>query len=243
MNGMVHQIASHRAAREHEAVRRGAALAATPADGRTAAAPDIKVAVLAGDPVTQAGLEAQLRAEPGIVLVEPASLGAAGVVLVCADAVDDRAVRLTRSVRREGAQVVLVATELDETDVATAIEAGAVGLLRRAAVSPAELAAAVRAAAAGDGVLAPDLLGRLLRQVQQVHAQVLAPRGLTLTGLSVREQAILRLVSEGCDTREIARQLSYSERMVKKVLQDVTHRFGLRNRSHAVAYALRQGLI
>jgi DNA-binding NarL/FixJ family response regulator len=236
--------------RDHDGVRRGAERTAAPV-GRghsagtspTVASADIKVAVLATDPVTQAGLEAQLRAEPGIVMVEPALVGAATVALVCADAVDERAVRVTRAVRREGPQVVLVATELDETDVATAVEAGAVGLLRRSAASAGELAGAVRAAAAGDGVLAPDLLGRLLRQVQQVHAQVLAPRGLTLSGLSVREQAILRLISEGCDTREIARQLAYSERMVKKVLQDVTHRFGLRNRSHAVAYALRQGLI
>ncbi len=45
------------------------------------------------------------------------------------------------------------------------------------------------------------------------------------------------------DTAEIARTLSYSERTVKNVLHDVTTRRQLRNRSHAVAYALRQGLI
>nr|WP_242606673.1 LuxR C-terminal-related transcriptional regulator [Protofrankia symbiont of Coriaria ruscifolia] len=61
--------------------------------------------------------------------------------------------------------------------------------------------------------------------------------------MSERERAVLRLVSEGCDTREIGRRLSYSERTVKNVLQDVTRRYGLRNRSRAVAYALRQGLL
>ena len=42
---------------------------------------------------------------------------------------------------------------------------------------------------------------------------------------------------------EVARRLCYSERTVKNVLQDMTRRHNLRNRTHAVAYALRQGLI
>jgi DNA-binding NarL/FixJ family response regulator len=58
-----------------------------------------------------------------------------------------------------------------------------------------------------------------------------------------RELAVLRMLGEGCDTREIARRLAYSERTVKTVIQDLSQRLGLRNRSHAVAYAVRNGLI
>ncbi|QWA21119.1 hypothetical protein KJK32_06685 [Streptomyces sp. JCM17656] len=54
---------------------------------------------------------------------------------------------------------------------------------------------------------------------------------------------VLQLVSEGYDTREIARRLSYSERTVKSALHDITSRYRLKNRSQAVAYALREGLI
>jgi DNA-binding NarL/FixJ family response regulator len=54
---------------------------------------------------------------------------------------------------------------------------------------------------------------------------------------------VLGLVADGLDTREIATKLSYSERTVKNVLHDVTNRFQLRNRAHAVAYALREGLL
>jgi DNA-binding NarL/FixJ family response regulator len=50
-------------------------------------------------------------------------------------------------------------------------------------------------------------------------------------------------VAEGLDTAEIATRLSYSQRTIKTVLHDVTTRLQLRNRSHAVAYALREGLI
>jgi DNA-binding NarL/FixJ family response regulator len=204
----------------------------------------VKVVVYASDPITQAGMEAQLRGRPEISLLQESAVDAATVAVVTADTVDDRTTRVVRALQRNGRpKVVLVVSELEERDVAVAVEAGAVGLLRRSGATTEQLVAAVRGAAAGDGMLPPDLLGRLLRQVQEVQATVLAPRGLTLSGLSERELDVLRLVSEGCDTREIARHLSYSERMVKKVIQDVTQRFGLRNRSHAVAYALRQGLI
>ena len=65
-------------------------------------------------------------------------------------------------------------------------------------------------------------------------------RGLRLTPIRAR---VLRLVADGHDTAEIARELCYSERTVKNVLHDLTTRLQLRNRSHAVAYALREGLI
>lgn len=54
---------------------------------------------------------------------------------------------------------------------------------------------------------------------------------------------MLRLVAEGHETSEIAGRLSYSVRTVTTVMHNVTQRFRLRNRAHAVAYALRAGLL
>ena len=73
--------------------------------------------------------------------------------------------------------------------------------------------------------------------------QILEPRGFRVSGLTEREVRVLRLVADGHNTAEIASQLSYSERTIKNVIQDVITRFQLRNRSHAVAYAVRQGFI
>ena len=84
---------------------------------------------------------------------------------------------------------------------------------------------------------------RLLDQVGRLQRQVLDPRGLAFTGLAPREVDVLRLIAEGSDTAEIARTLAFSERTVKNILHDVTTRLQLRNRSHAVAYAMRQGFI
>ncbi len=157
---------------------------------------------------------------------------------------DDEAVSLLRRIQRSGhGRALLVVTRIDDAALLSAIEAGACGVLRRADASVERLVSAIRTAAAGDGTVPPDLLGRLLDQVGHLQRTVLAPRGLSLTGVSDREAQVLRLVADGFDTAQIARQLSYSERTVKNVLHDITARLQLRNRSHAVAYALRAGII
>jgi DNA-binding NarL/FixJ family response regulator len=87
------------------------------------------------------------------------------------------------------------------------------------------------------------MLGRLLNQIGRLQRQVLAPRGITVCGLTGREVDVLRLVADGCETSEIGNQLAYSERTIKNVIHDVTSRLSLRNRTHAVAWAVREGLI
>ena len=205
----------------------------------------ISVHVCAGDPVSRAGVASQLRPRPEVLVVEGDGEpdGSAALAVVVADAVDDETVRLLRRVQRAGCRAVLVATHVDDAGLAAAVEAGVAALVRRSEATPERLARAVCAAARGEGTVPPDLLGRLLDQVGRLQRQVLHPRGLTFTGLATREVEVLRLVADGYDTAEIARALSYSERTVKNVLHDVTTRLQLRNRSHAVAYALREGLI
>ena len=95
----------------------------------------------------------------------------------------------------------------------------------------------------GVGVVPAAVRGGLLERVARLQRQVLAPRGLTFTGLTPRETEVLRLVAEGLDTSEIAARMCYSERTVKNVLHDLTTRLQLKNRTHAVAYAVREGLI
>jgi DNA-binding NarL/FixJ family response regulator len=198
--------------------------------------------VQARDPVSQAGVVAQLNDWPEVrVVADPHE---ADVAIVVTDEVDEETVRVLKSLQRKGCErVVLVATRIDDAGLVAAVEAGACGLLRRAEATPAALVEAVRLASVGDGSVPPDLLGRLLRQVGRLQRQVLVPRGLSFAGLSEREIDVLRLVADGLDTSEIARHLSYSERTIKNVIHDVTTRLQLRNRSQAVAYAMREGLI
>jgi DNA-binding NarL/FixJ family response regulator len=219
----------------------------------------IPVLIYADDPVSRAGLEAQLKGRAPIELREHDGWRLDGplhdarrhnghrtaeVAVVVVDEVGERATRAIRALARNGpVRVLVVAGRLDDNGVLAATEAGACGLLRRGDAVPERLVAAVVAAAAGDGTVPPDLLGRLLDQVGRLQRQVLTPRGLTFSGLTDREVDVLRMLADGCDTAEIAGKLSYSERTVKNIIHDVTSRLQLRNRSHAVAYALRHGLI
>ena len=61
--------------------------------------------------------------------------------------------------------------------------------------------------------------------------------------LTARERTMLALIADGLSTREVARRMCYSERTIKNILQDVTTRLALRNRTQAVAWALRNGWI
>jgi DNA-binding NarL/FixJ family response regulator len=204
----------------------------------------ILVYVYAQDPISQAGIAAQLRHRPEVRVATDEELDQSEVAVVVVDAVDEQAVRSIRAIQRNGCpRVTVVSTLLDDAGLVAAVEAGASGLVRRTDASGERLVSLIATAVAGDGSIPPDLLGRLLEHVGRLQRQVLAPRGLSFTGLSEREVEILRLVSEGFDTAEIARRVAYSERTVKNVLHDVTSRLQLRNRSHAVAYALRQGFI
>ena len=204
----------------------------------------IAVYVYAHDPISQAGLASQLRTRPEIQVVDH-DVDLATVAVVVVDEVDEETTRVVRAIQRNNGipRVVLVVTRLDDAGMLAGVEAGACGLLRRSEALPERLVEAIQSAATGDGSVPADLLGRLLEHVGRLQRQVLTPRGLTISGLTEREIEVLRLVADGLDTAEIAGSLAYSERTIKNIIHDVTARLNLRNRSHAVAYAVRQGLI
>ena len=196
------------------------------------------------DPISEAGVAAQLRGRPEAYVVDRSCIDDAVVAVVVTDEINEAAIRVVRGIQRGGCpRVVIVATQLDDNGLMIAVEAGVSGVLRRREASPEVLARAVVAAANGDGTLAPDLIGRLLNQVSRLQQDVLTPRGIGPDGLSGREREVLKLLADGLGTNEIASALAYSERTIKNVIHDVTTRLNLRNRSHAVAYAVKAGIV
>jgi DNA-binding NarL/FixJ family response regulator len=204
----------------------------------------IAVYVRGMDPISQAGVISQLRMCPEVKVLDEHSRLQARLAVVVADQVDRATTDVLHDIRRTGPErVLLIATLLDDQALRAAAEAGVSGLLRRSDTTAGVLVQTISRVARGQGEVPADLLGRLLEQVGKLQRQVLAPRGLTFSGLTPRETEVLRLVADGHDTAEIASQLCYSERTVKNVLHDLNTRLQLRNRSHAVAYAVREGLI
>ena len=141
---------------------------------------------------------------------------------------------------RTGANVIVCTSDCSQQNVLAAMQAGAIGILRKDTLTMEGLAAAVQAAASGAGVVTPELLGGLVRSAANGANGHARAHQATLTD---REQQVLALIAAGHPTREVAQQLCYSERTVKNVLHDVVTKLNARSRSQAVAFAVREGLI
>ncbi|MFF3723809.1 LuxR C-terminal-related transcriptional regulator [Streptomyces erythrochromogenes] len=202
----------------------------------------IPVEVHASDPLSFAGATGQLRRQPEVELVEEMAGRPGTVAVLLVDALDETTLsRLRRLTRTEGTRVVLVARALREADLLQVVECGVRAIVWRREATEDRLLQAVLAAARGDGDLPSDLIARLITQVGSMQRSAEGLPGSPASGLVQREVDVLRLVADGLSTEEIAGKLAYSERTVKNVMHGLTTRLHLRNRAHAVAYALREG--
>jgi DNA-binding NarL/FixJ family response regulator len=197
--------------------------------------------VHAPDPISREGAISQLRRHRVVEVADEWDGREPGVAVLLVESVDEDTLGwVRRIVRGQGLRAVLVANAIREAELFDVIACGIGAVVWRREATGDRLVQAVRAAARGGGDLPPDLLGLLVKQVNALRpGTALAAGG----GLTAREMEVLRLCAEGLDTGEVAVRLSYSERTVKNVLQGLTTRLGLRNRVHAVAYALREGYI
>ena len=207
----------------------------------------IAVDVLASDPVTEEGARARLSSYEEITVLPIDQRHRTEVLVVLVDEVtEDVLVRMERSYR--GATcgeltTVLLASEIRQDQMLRAINAGLVSLLSRHESEFDRIVRAIVAARTGRAQV-PDLAARcLIDQVRAIQHNAITRQRLTVASLEVREVNVLKLLAEGSGTGEIAARLNYSERTVKNIIHSVVTRFKVRNRTHAVAYALRAGVL
>jgi DNA-binding NarL/FixJ family response regulator len=136
--------------------------------------------------------------------------------------------------------VMLTTFDLDEY-VYEALRAGASGFLLKD--SPrGDLIAAVRAAAAGDAMLAPSVTRRLIEAFARRPPQT-APAPSRLASLTAREREVLVLLARGGSNTEIAAALFVSEATVKTHVGNLLAKLGLRDRVQAVILAYETGIV
>ena len=137
---------------------------------------------------------------------------------------------------------VLVLTTFDlDQHVYDALQAGASGFLLKD-VDRERLVEAVRTVAAGEALLAPPVLRRLVAHyVQSPPAELARPAGLD--ELSERELEVLRLIGRGLSNAEIAAELVISLATVKTHVRHVLQKLRLRDRVQAVVVAYESGLV
>jgi DNA-binding NarL/FixJ family response regulator len=206
----------------------------------------IRVLLVDDDPLVRAGLRLMLRSAPDIDVIGEAADGAAAIA-AAAELVPDvvlmdirmpgtdgviatAAITAVKSTAAGPRVVALTTFDADEL-VRQAITAGAVGYLVKD-TPPAEIISAVRAVAAGQGVLSPAVTGPFLEQMRGTAAAS-PPAGTSKPGLDVlteRERAVALAVTDGATNAEIARQLYVSAATVKATISRILAKLELDNR-------------
>ncbi|MFI6980599.1 response regulator [Embleya sp. NPDC050154] len=197
---------------DHPVVREGLA-------GMLAAESDFEVVGSVEDGAQAVDRAAELR--PDVVLMDLRMPGTDGVAA-------------TRRIVRElpGVHVLVLTTYDTDADIVRAVEAGATGYLLKD-TPRVELAAAVRAAARGETVLAPPVAAKLVTRLKTPVRDPLSPR----------ETQVLGLVARGMTNAEIGRQLYIGEATVKTHLLRTFNKLGVDDRTAAVTVAMADGLL
>lgn len=207
----------------------------------------ISVAVHASDPVSGEGAVACLRSSSEITLLGPDRRREADAILVTVHQTTEDIVCWMERAADESInpdmRIVLIAETISEHHLMRAVTSGLVGFLLREEADRERLVRTIRDSGRDRALIPEQMAGWLLEQVRTIQRTVLVPNGLTAGGLHDREVEVLKLLADGLDTAEIAQRLNYSERTIKNIVSGMLTRLNLRNRSHAVAYAMRCGVL
>jgi DNA-binding NarL/FixJ family response regulator len=217
-------------------------------DGVTTTEP-VRVLIVDDHEVLASSLAQALDVEPDLCVVGRAGTLAAAEGLIATATpdvllLDHRlpdgdgvtAIPRLRALRSRMAIVVLTASTAEHVLVA-AIEAGASGFVSKSRGLP-ELTAAVRAAAAGEAVVSPEMLSRLLPRLQRNRAG-----GIGHAALTEREREVLALVAEGLTNAAIAERLVVSVHTVRNHVANLSAKLGASSKLEALSIAVREGLL
>jgi DNA-binding NarL/FixJ family response regulator len=205
----------------------------------------VRVRIADDHKVVRQGLQMFLAIDPQIEIVGEAANGADAVRLARSLQPDVILMDLMmpvmdgitaiETIRAEGidTEILAVTSVLEDEVVIRAIRAGATGYLLKD-TEAAELCRAIHAAAAGQVQLAPAAAAKLMREV----AAPKSPETLT-----ERETEVLRLLAHGRANKEIARELSISERTVKSHISSILGKLDVQSRTQAALHAARIGLV
>lgn len=164
------------------------------------------------------------------------------VVLMDQDMADS--LQATRAIKEAvtDVEVIVMTDRLDELKALQAIEAGATGYILKD-IPIGNLTAAFRSVCNGRAFFHPEITRKLIARLMHLTREQRARMRLESDGLTSRELDILIELAKGATDREIAAKLVVAEGTVKTHIRHILRKLGARNRTQAVAYALRKELI
>jgi len=189
--------------------------------------PDMEVVGKAGNGEEAVSMASELK--PDVVIMD--------IIMPKFDGIE--ASKRIKSTEPNIAILILTAYD-DDNYVLGLLEAGAAGYLLKSARGQ-DLIEAVRAIRAGESVLHPEIIEKLLKRAMLKSSGTLKPRANEL--LSEREKEMLKLLATGMGNKEIAKRLSLSLRTVKAHMSNIFTKMNVASRSEALVEALRSGLL
>jgi DNA-binding NarL/FixJ family response regulator len=138
-------------------------------------------------------------------------------------------------------RVVVLTISADDEDVMDAVMAGACGyLLKDSSIQ--DLISGIRAAAAGESLISPQIAGKLLQRLRAQSTNEDAAATIQ-SELSDREIEVLKLIANGKDNAQIAGELFISPKTVKNHISNILMKLQIDNRIQAAVYAVRSGIV
>jgi DNA-binding NarL/FixJ family response regulator len=140
------------------------------------------------------------------------------------------------------AEIIVLSEAPDEERAFRALEAGASGYVLKD-ISPENLVRAIHGVCDGRTVTHPYITRRLIERFRVLMQERTSQNGAHLAGLTNRELGIVIEMAEGATDREIAKKACLGESTVKSHIRSILRKIGARNRTQAVAYLLRKGIM
>jgi DNA-binding NarL/FixJ family response regulator len=138
-------------------------------------------------------------------------------------------------------RVVVLTISVDDEDVMNAVMAGACGyLLKDSSID--QLIAGLRAAAAGESLISPQIASKMLQRLRSQATSENAAETIRAE-LSEREIQVLKLIANGKDNAQIAQDLFISPKTVKNHISNILMKLQIENRIQAAVYAVRSGIV
>jgi DNA-binding NarL/FixJ family response regulator len=140
-------------------------------------------------------------------------------------------------------EVIILSMYDEEEYVREAVKAGATGYVLKD-ISQEELIRNIKVVHSGGSYIQPSLARKVLQDLASMsNAKVAAPVRSTIRELSEREVEVLQHVADGKSNKEVAVELTISEKTVKAHLRSIFRKLEVGDRAQAVATAMRRGLV
>ena len=208
----------------------------------------IRVAIVDDQPLFSEGLGRIVEAQPGMEIVGVAHDGENGIRM-CRELKPDvvlmdinmpvmNGVEATRGIRSllPDTKVLILTVNSDDAYVFQGIKAGATGYLLKDC-TPEDLSRAIRTVHAGDTIIVPEIARKMVLAFEEAEEEPSAPH------LTERELEIITALAHGRANKQIARDLSISEKTVRNHISNIYKKLHVYDKLGAVLYAIREGLV